>query len=244
MAHRSRAAHVGCSLSCVELLTVVYFRHLRLEPWEERDVFVLSKAHAAPCLYAVLAERGVIDPALLDGYGLDGGTLPAHLDRTTCRGVEVSAGALGHGFSVALGLAHAFKLQGSDRRVYVLIGDGEAQEGAIWEGALFAPRLGLDNVVALMDDNDLQGYGRPREITAFEPMRQKWEAFGWSCAEVDGHDADQLDRTLSEPSRGRPRMLLARTVKGKGVSFMEDRLEWHYYVVTDELLERALRELE
>ncbi len=243
MAHRSRGAHVGCALSCVEILTTVYYRCLRLDPWESRDVFVLSKAHAAPCLYATLAERGVIDAGLLEGYGVDGGSLPAHLDRSAARGVEISAGALGHGFSMALGLAYAFKLQRSDRRVYALIGDGEAQEGAIWEGALFAPRLGLGNFTAIMDVNDLQGYGRPRDICQFEPMREKWEAFGWSCDAVDGHDLGELERALTAPPSGRPRMVLARTIKGKGVSFMEDRLEWHYYVVTDERLAEALRGL-
>jgi transketolase len=243
MAHRSGSPHVGSCLSSADILTALYFGVLRLDPWEERDLFVLSKGHAAMALYATLAARGIIPERMLQGYYLDNGTLPAHLDRFTARGVEVSAGSLGHGFSVALGLAHALRLQGSPRRVFTLIGDGESQEGSVWEGAMLAPKLGLSNVTAIMDFNNLQGYGRPTALVSFEPVAAKWEAFGWQAVEVDGHDPSTVAALLREEP-DRPRMIVARTVKGRGVSFMEDRLIWHYYIVTDEHRRRALEELE
>jgi transketolase len=243
MAHRSGGPHVGSALSCADILAALYGRVLRLDPWASRDVFILSKAHAAMALYAALAARGILPRERLEGYYLDGGSLPAHLDREPGIGIECSAGSLGHGFGIGLGMAHGFKRRGEDRKVFVLAGDGETQEGAIWEGALFAPRLGLDNVTAIVDCNNLQGYGRPRELCRFEPAEAKWEAFGWQARRVDGHDPDALAEALSAPSDGRPRVLLADTVKGKGVSFMEDRLVWHYYVVTAEHRAKALEEL-
>ncbi len=244
MANRSGSPHVGSALSCADLLTVLYFGTLRLDPWEERDIFIMSKAHAAMALYSVLAQRGVISRKMLDGYYLDGGTLPAHLDQFSSRGIEVSAGSLGHGFNIGLGMASGFKRRGSDRRVVALIGDGEAQEGSIWEGALFAPTLGLDNFTAIMDCNNLQGYGRPSELCAFEPMQAKWKAFGWNALEIDGHDHEAIKSALQADSQGKPKMILARTVKGKGVSFMENELVWHYYIVTDQHRENALQELQ
>jgi transketolase len=244
MAYRSGGPHVGSALSCADILATLYCGTLRLEPWDRRDIFILSKAHAAMALYAILAERGIMSPELLKTYCLDDGALPAHLDRLTGPGIECSAGSLGHGFSIGLGMAHGFKLQQSDRRVFTLIGDGESQEGSIWEGALFAPKLGLDNFTAIMDCNNLQGYGRATEICSFEPMAEKWRAFGWHVCEVDGHDHAAVFATLDESAFGRPRMIIARTIKGKGVSFMEDQLIWHYYIVTAEYRARALEELQ
>jgi transketolase len=242
--HRAKSPHVGSALSCVDLLTVLYFKKLRLEPWEERDVFILSKGHAAISLYATLAQKGIIDQSVLDGYYLDNGTLPAHLDRFSAKGVEVSAGSLGHGFNIGLGMAFAFKKQNSSRRVYTVIGDGESQEGSIWEGALFASKLNIDNFTAIVDFNNLQGYGRAKEICYFEPLRKKWESFGWSVFEVAGHDYLQIEDALNADNCGRPKVILACTTKGKGVSFMEDQLIWHYYLVSDEIKERAMKELE
>jgi transketolase len=244
MAYRSGGPHVGSALSCVDILATLYCRILRLDPWDQRDVFILSKAHAAMALYATLAVRGVMPFELLNTYCQDGGALPAHLDRRTGPGIECSAGSLGHGFSMGLGMAHGFNLQQSGRRVFALIGDGESQEGSIWEGALFAPRLGLDNFTAIMDCNNLQGYGRVTEICSFEPMAEKWLAFGWHVREVDGHDHGALLAALDEKSPGRPKLIVARTTKGKGVSFMEDQLIWHYYIVTAEQRARALKELQ
>lgn len=243
MAYRSKGPHVGSALSCADILATLYSTVICFDPWEQRDIFILSKAHAAMALYAALALKGIIPMDLLARYHLDNGSLPAHLDRSIAPGIECSAGSLGHGFNMALGMAYGFRRQAADRRVFVLIGDGEAQEGSIWEGALFAPRLGLDNVTAIMDCNNLQGYGRPRELCSFEPMAAKWEAFGWQVISLDGHDCQALHEALLSPHDGRPRMILASTVKGKGVSFMEDQLIWHYYIVTAEHRELALREL-
>ncbi|GAM10555.1 hypothetical protein OR1_02844 [Geobacter sp. OR-1] len=243
LAHRSGGPHVGSALSCADILATLYGEILRFDPWEERDIFILSKAHAATALYAALAVKGIITPELLAGYCKNGGKLPAHLDRLSAPGIECSAGSLGHGFNVGLGMAFGFKRKGSAQRVFALVGDGETQEGSIWEGALFAPQHGLDNFTAIMDYNNLQGYGRPREICSFEPVIAKWESFGWQVAAVDGHDHQALAAAIAGPTAGKPRMIVAGTVKGKGVSFMEDQLIWHYYIVTDEIRERAMQEL-
>lgn len=243
MANRSGGPHVGSALSCVDLLAVLYSSKLKLEPWTDRDIFILSKAHASMALYATLVANGIMPKELISLYCADNG-LPAHLDKQTGYGIECSAGSLGHGFNVGLGIAFGFKLKGTSRHVYALIGDGESQEGSIWEGALFAPKQGLDNFTAIMDCNNLQGYGRATEICSFEPVADKWRAFGWQVIEVNGHDHDAVLAALNAVSEGRPKMIIARTIKGKGVSFMEDQLIWHYYIVTDEILARALSELD
>jgi transketolase len=244
MAHRSKCAHVGSALSCVDILTALYFDRLRLEPWSERDIFVLSKAHGAMALYSVLAERGIMPREMLSGYFAENGTLPGHLDRFAAKGIETSGGSLGHGFNIALGMAFGFKKSGSDRQVYTVIGDGESEEGSIWEGALFGSRLGIDNFTVIVDFNNLQGYGRPSEICHYENLRAKWESFGWTCFEVSGHSFEELMAAFATPPAGRPKVIIARTTKGKGISFMEDQLIWHYYIVTDEIWDKALRELQ
>jgi len=243
MAQCSKSPHVGSCLSCVDILTALYFGVLRLDPWEDRDILIMSKGHAAMALYSALAARGVLSPEDINGYYQNNGTLPAHLDKCKGRGVEVSSGSLGHGFNMGLGMAYGFKKQRSGRRVFTIIGDGESQEGSIWEGALFAPRLGLDNFTVILDSNNLQGYGRPSEICSCEPVREKWEAFGWHACEIDGHDCNALLRAVEKDSHGKPKIIVARTLKGKGVSFMEDQLVWHYYIVTDEHMCNALDEL-
>lgn len=234
IANKSKSPHVGSSLSCVDILSVLYFEILKLKPWKERDIFILSKGHAAMSLYCTLSARGIIDESLLDGYYKNNGTLPAHLDRFSAKGIEVSAGSLGHGFNIGLGMAYGFKKKEENRKVFVLIGDGEAQEGSIWEGALFASKLELDNFTAIIDYNNLQGYGRACQLCTFEPLRSKWEAFGWHVTEIDGHDHEAIKSALESGSSKKPKLVIAKTVKGKGVSFMEDQLIWHYYVVTDE----------
>tara|TARA_B100000315_G_scaffold228625_1_gene237554 strand:- start:83 stop:859 length:777 start_codon:yes stop_codon:yes gene_type:complete len=244
MANQTKTPHVGSSLSCVDILTVLYFDVLRLDNWEERDIFILSKGHAALSLYSTLAVKGIINMEMLSGYFMNDGTLPAHLDRFTGKGVEVSVGSLGHGFNVGLGIAYGFKKKGEPRKVYAIIGDGESQEGSIWEGALFASKLGLDNFTAVMDYNNLQGYGRARELCHFEPVKAKWQAFGWYTIEVDGHDHKAIKEAFDEDTKGRPKMIIACTTKGKGISYMEDKLIWHYYIVTDGHKEEALEELE
>ena len=243
MANRSKSPHVGSCLSCSDILAVLYDNILRLESWNVRDIFILSKGHAAMSLYSILHSKGILTEKDIEGYYQDAGTLPAHLDRCTDKGIEVSAGSLGHGFNIGLGMAFGFKKQNNDRRVYAVIGDGESQEGSIWEGALFASKLGLNNFTAIMDHNNLQGYGRPTEICSFEPIKDKWVAFGWHAIEVDGHDHQALLDAFTEDSHGKPKIVIARTTKGKGVSFMEDQLIWHYYIVTDEHKRQALEEL-
>ncbi|MBF0558793.1 MAG: transketolase [Nitrospirae bacterium] len=244
MAHHSKGGHVGSALSCVDILAVLYWKILKLDPWQERDIFILSKAHAAMALYSTLAIKGIIDRTILDGYCQNNGTLPAHLDKLTAKGVEVSAGSLGHGFNIGLGIAYGFKNKKNNRKVYAVIGDGESQEGSIWEGALFASKLGIDNFTAIIDYNNLQGYGRPCEICSYEPVSEKWKAFGWHAIEVDGHDMGSLAGAFEEDHNGKPKVIIAHTIKGKGVSFMENQLIWHYYIVTDEHREKALSNIE
>ena len=181
LANKSKSPHVGSSLSCVDILAVLYFDVLNLQPWEERDIFILSKGHAAMSLYSTLATKGIISEELLDGYYKSDGTLPAHLDRFTAKGIEVSAGSLGHGFNIGLGIAYGFRKKKNNRKVYAVIGDGESQEGSIWEGALFGSKLGLDNFTAIMDYNSLHGYGRAREICSFEPIKSKWGGIWLAC---------------------------------------------------------------
>lgn len=237
---------MGPALSCVDLLVTLYFYELNIHEndWINRDIFVLSKAHAAMGLYTILTIKGIIGREVLMGYLQNDGTLPAHLDRFTCKGIEVSAGSLGHGFNIALGMAYGYKMRRDKRKIYTLIGDGESQEGSIWEGALFGSKLGLDNFTAIMDYNNLQGYGRSRDICSFEPIKPKWEAFGWHAIEIDGHDVGAIKHAFDENSMGKPKIVIAHTIKGKGVSFMEDQLIWHYYLVTDEHKNKALLELE
>ena len=241
----SKSAHVSSSLSCVDLLVSLYFHELNIDKknWSKRDIFILSKAHAAMALYSVLTAKGIITKKILKGYFQNNGTLPAHLDRFTAKGVEVSAGALGHGFNMALGMAYGYKLKGDKRRIFVLIGDGESQEGSIWEGALFAPRLNLDNVSVILDYNNLQGYGRPTEICQYEPIIDKWKAFGWQVYEVNGHDFKEILASFKKPHKGKPKIIIAHTTKGKGIPFMEDELKWHYFIVTEEIKKKSLKEI-
>src|SRR5271157_935560 len=192
LAHCCKGPHVGPALSCADILAVLYFRVLQLSPWEERDIFILSKAHAAMALYSTLNIKGMLLNSQLEGYCINDGTLPAHLDRFTSKYIEISAGSLGHGFNIGLGMAYGFKKKNEARKVYALIGDGESQEGSIWEGALFASKLGLDNFTAIMDFNNLQGYGRACDLCSFQPIKSKWEAFGWHAIEVDGHDYEAI----------------------------------------------------
>ena len=243
MANRSGAAHIGSCLSIVDILTILYFKTMKVQRDDNRDRFILSKGHAAMALYATLAEAGFIESKFLDGFFKDQGTLPAHLDKFSCNGIEVSAGSLGHGLPMGLGMAYGMKLRERSGRVFVLIGDGESQEGANWEAAMLAPRLHLDNLTVFMDYNNLQGYGSPKELFAFEPVCDKWKAFSWEVFQVDGHHHEDLLTAVNEPQTG-PKIIICRTVKGKGISFMENKLKWHYWRLSDELYERALEELQ
>jgi len=243
IANLAGSPHVGSALSCTDILTTLYFNILNLEDYENRDIFMLSKAHSAMALYSTLYEKGFLSKDELEGYYQNGGSLPAHTDKDTNPYIEISAGSLGHGLPMALGVAHSFKLKNSDRKVFVLMGDGESQEGSVWEAAMLAPKLGLDNLTVFIDRNDLQGYGRASEILAYEPIDEKFKAFLWDVHRVNGHDFTAIENAVNTNSN-KPKMIICDTIKGKNVSFMEDQLIWHYYIVTDEIKEKALNELE
>lgn len=244
VANQAKSPHIGSAFSCVDIISALYFRVLNLDPYERRDIFLLSKAHAAMALYATLFHRGLMSEDILYGYYKNGGSLPAHTDKNTHDYVEISAGSLGHALPIAIGMAMAFKnnIDDKDRNIYVLMGDGEIQEGSIWEAAMLGSRLKLNNIVALIDRNDLQGYGRASELVEYEPLQDKWRAFGWDCIRVDGHCEDAIVEAI-KLKRDKPLCLICDTTKGKGVSFMENKLEWHYYIVTDEIYRKALEEL-
>jgi transketolase len=249
MSHVAETPHLGSALSCVDMLVAIYWGFLRIDPHEplaeSRDRFILSKGHAATALYAVLAERGFFDSAVLDTYNDDGGVLPEHPGLQCVPGVEAATGSLGHGLPLGLGMALAARIRGFDSRCVVLMSDGECEEGSVWEAALFAPAQKLDSVVALVDYNKWQATGRSAQIMALDPLAEKWRAFGWDACEVDGHDLDALLGALRKPAdgSGRPRVIVAHTVKGKGVSFMEDDNNWHYRIPTADEVRRARDEL-
>jgi len=245
----SQTAHLASSLSEVDILTVLYFKILFIDPknpWQEnRDRFILSKGHGAAALYAALSQRGFFSEEVLDTYCQDGGKLPGHSTRGCAPGVEVSTGSLGHGLPMGGGMAIAAKNDGKNYRIFVLMSDGECQEGSVWEAALFASHHKLDNLVGIIDYNKLQAFGRTNEVLNLEPLKRKWEDFGWEVREIDGHNFQEIEKVLSEVplQKGKPSLVIAHTIKGKGVSFMEDKLEWHYKNLTKEDYEKALKEL-
>ncbi|MBU0673288.1 MAG: transketolase [Proteobacteria bacterium] len=238
---------VASAMSVVDILVCLYFEVLSpsASGEKERDHFLLSKGHGVAALYATLAARGIIDSSLLDHFLEDGSPLTGHPARGSVPGIEVSTGSLGHGLPIAVGLAWAAKLAGRTSRVFVLHGDGELQEGSVWEGAALASRLGLDNLVAMVDVNGLQGYGRVDELTPLDRFADKWRSFGWETIEIDGHDHARIVDTLKACPfvAGKPSVILARTVKGKGVKAMEDQLGWHYFSVPADRIEPFLEEL-
>jgi transketolase len=249
MIHGSKSGHPGGSLSAVEILTALYFDEMNIDPQspkkEDRDRFVLSKGHAAPVLYATLAERGYFDKKELLSLRKVGAMLQGHPDMKGTPGVEMSTGSLGQGFSVACGMAMASKLDNAPWRVYALLGDGEVQEGLIWEAAMSAAHYKLDNMVAFLDYNGLQIDGEVEKVMNIGPIVDKFKSFGWNVIEIDGHDFDQIFAALdmAKETVGKPTMIVAKTVKGKGVSFMENNAGWHGNAPSDNDLEIALAEL-
>lgn len=246
----SKSSHVGSALSIVEILATLYFKILNIDSSspekEDRDRFLLSKGHASAALYATLAERGFFSNDLLDKYCMDGGVLPGHLDSSMTLGVEASTGSLGHGLSIGVGMAISAKHDKKNYRIYVLLSDGECDEGSIWEAAMLAAHLKLDNLIAIIDYNKIQSFGRVNEVIDLEPLYDKWISFGWAVKEIDGHDYQEL-LSAFEPvpfESGKPSMIIAHTIKGKGVSFMEDKLEWHYKSPTQEQYEIAIKEID
>jgi transketolase len=250
MVHQARMGHPGGDLSCADILAVLYFHVLRLRPESprdpDRDRFVLSKGHASAALYAALAERGFFPPEQLDTYMRPMSQLNGHPDRNKVPGVEANTGPLGHGLPIAVGMATAARLDRATWRTFVLTGDGELQEGSNWEAIMMAAQLGLDNLTAIVDRNRLQQGDATEKTVALEPLAERWRAFGWGVVDVDGHDVAALARTFDRLPAvvGRPTCVIARTNKGRGVSFIEDRVEWHHRVPTDEELAAALQELE
>jgi transketolase len=243
------SGHPGGSLSAADIVTALYFKAMRHDPknpqWSERDRFVLSKGHAAPILYAALAECGYFPVEELSTLRQLGSRLQGHTDRTLTPGVEMSAGSLGQGLSYGIGMALAGRLDRKDYRVYVLIGDGECDEGQVWEAAMFAPHHKMDNITAIVDHNDLQLDGRVCDIMGLEPLADKWRAFNWNVIEINGHDMKQILQTLKKAGeiKEKPTVIIAHTIKGKGVSFMEGNVDFHGKAPSPQETEQALKEL-
>ncbi len=250
MIARAGSSHAGSALLIADLLAVLYGQILRINPREpnraNRDRFVLSKGHACAALYAVLAEKGFFPVAWLDNFYRDGAPLAGHVTHVGVPGIEVSTGSLGHGLAIACGMALAAKRDSVTYRVFALLSDGECDEGSTWEAALFAPHHRLDNLVAIVDYNKIQSLGTIKEVLGLEPLAAKWEAFGWAVREIDGHNISQIESVLRvlPAVPGKPTCVVAHTVKGKGVSFMENNLLWHYRAPDDQELRRALTELD
>lgn len=243
------SGHPGGSLSCTDLMTALYFHHLRHKPadplWHDRDRVVLSKGHSAPALYACLAEAGYFPVEKLLSLRKLGSCLQGHPSCRDLPGLEVSTGSLGMGLSVAVGLALGVRQDNRPSRIYCVMGDGEIQEGQIWEAAMAGAHYRLDNLCGIVDNNGLQIDGRCEEVMNINPVADKWRAFGWHTIEINGHDFTRILEAYreAEATKGRPTLIVAKTVKGKGVSFMENKEEWHGKAPNKELTEKALKEL-
>lgn len=244
------SGHTGGSLSAADIVTALYFSKMRHDPkdpkWRERDRFILSKGHAAPVLYAALALSGYFDKKLLKTLRKLGSPLQGHPCSKFLPGVEISTGSLGQGLSIANGIALGFRMDGLNARVYCLLGDGEIQEGQVWEAAMTASHYKLDNLCAIIDNNGLQIDGHCCDVMYIEPIVKKWDAFGWHVIDINGHDMEAILAALNEAEmvKGKPTMIVARTVKGKGVSLFEGKVEYHGLAPTHEELEIALKELQ
>jgi transketolase len=251
MCHEKRMSHVGSAFSMVEILVTLYFGILRVNPEKpkdpNRDIFILSKGHACIALFNVLARRGFFPVEQLKTYCDFNSAMGGHPDRHLLPGIEICSGALGHGFSVGIGMAIASRYDKKDNKVVVLMGDGELDEGSVWEGIMAASHYKLDNLIAIVDRNGLQADSRTEEAMALEPLIAKWKSFGWNVQTIDGHNLSQLNKTLKDiyniPQKGIPNVVIARTIKGKGVSFIEDQQAWHFNIPTQEDVEMALKEL-
>jgi transketolase len=249
MLTRAGSGHTGGSLSAVEILVFLYFRWMKYDPqnpiMKDRDRFILSKGHAAPLLYAVLSKAGYFPKSELDTLRQCDSLLQGHPDMHKTKGVEISTGSLGQGLSIANGMALANRLDNRDNRIYVLLGDGETQEGQVWEAAMTSAHYKIDNICAFIDYNDLQIDGFVHDIMGIEPIMEKWHAFGWHTLWVDGHDFNQINEALSVAGKvkGKPTMIVARTVKGKGVKQFENKAKYHGVSPSQEELDAALKEL-
>ncbi len=247
MGYRSKAAHLGSALSLVEILYTLYFKvaHYDKENYHspERDKIVLSKGHGSAALYAILHKKGIISDEAINKYSINGGILPCHIDMNAADGLEASAGALGHGIGIAVGMALAKKMDHLPGHVYTIIGDGEAQEGSVWEAVELAATQNLDNFTVIVDFNEIQASGFSNQIIDQRNLSQRFKAFGFEAYDVDGHDIAELEKTLKIIPH-KPKALVAHTIKGKGVKFMEGTVQSHYTRLNDELYAQALAELE
>ncbi len=249
MIHSAGSGHPGGSLSAVEILTVLYFHEMNIRPddphWIERDKFILSKGHAAPLLYAILAERGFIQKTELETFNAPGSNLQKHLDMHLVPGVELSTGSLGQGLSVAVGMTLNSRLENIDNFVYVLVGDGEMQEGQIWEAAMAAAQYKVQRIIVFLDKNNCQVDGFTQDICNVDPVDAKWLSFGWHVQTIDGHDVDQIISAVDQAKKeqGKPHIIIANTTKGKGISFMENKPEWHARSLNKDEYTQAMHDL-
>ena len=247
----AKIPHLGSCLSCVELLVALYWQELKIDPQSandpNRDRFILSKGHGAPVLFQVLAERGFFPSEYLSEFGRNGSVFHEHPPKPGfIPGVEAATGSLGHGLPMALGMAIAQSVQGMQGRCYALISDGECNEGSIWEAAMLAAAQNVNHLTALIDYNKWQATGRSQEVMALEPLSAKWQAFGWHTQQINGHDFESINQALDEArsETNKPSVIVADTIKGKGISFMENDNNWHYRIPNEEELTKALKELE
>ncbi len=248
ISNRTHTAHLASCLSAVDLVVALYLGWMNVNreniESDDRDRFILSKGHAANLLYTILAEIGVIPAEILDHIGQAGGMLGEHPERMCVPGVEVASGSLGHGLPLACGIALGARLRKQQFDIFVLMGDGECNEGSVWEAAMFASANNLEQITVLIDFNKWQGIGRSTEILSIEPLKDKWKTFGWHSVEIDGHNFEEILTALNTPGKpGCPRAIVAHTIKGKGISFMEDDNNWHYRIPTEEEVEKARIEL-
>lgn len=245
----AKSGHPGGSLSCVDIITYLYFHQMNVDPknpqWEDRDRFVLSKGHVAPALYAVMAQKGYFPLDLLKTLRKSDSVLQGHPSMKLTPGVDMSSGSLGQGISVACGMALGAKIQGKSFRVYAVLGDGEIQEGQVWEAAMYASAKGLDNLVAVVDNNGLQIDGKIAEVNSPYPIPEKFKAFGWNVIEICAHSFDEIDAAFNAAAefKGKPTVIIADSVKGKGVSFMENECSWHGTAPNAEQYAQAMQEL-
>lgn len=247
MTSTANSSHIGSCFSMAEILAVLYGDVLNLNPaqpdWPERDRCIISKGHAAAIVYATLAERGFFSKSLLASYGQDGSPLAGHVTRQNVPGIEVSTGSLGHGLPIAAGMALACKQENKKNRVFTILSDGEMNEGSNWETILFAAHHKLDNLTVIVDKNKLQGFGRTEDTINLGNLGEKFSTFGWHSIIIDGHNIKDLLAAFSAKNPGKPKAIVADTVKGKGISHMENKLEWHYFSVKKDQLEQACDEL-
>lgn len=247
--YKANASHIASAFSIVDLLTVLYYKILNINPKNhldpERDRFILSKGHASSAWYVILSKRGFFDETILEGFAQNAGMLPEHPDRLNIPGVEASTGSLGHGLSIGVGISYAGKLDNKKYKTFVLMGDGECQEGSIWEAAISASRLKLDNLIGIVDANKLQAYEKTDNIQPISSLIYKFKDFGWEVKEIDGHNLRDIYITLKNVpiAKDKPTMIIANTVKGKGIKTMENKLEWHYISPKENQLDDFINEL-